>query len=372
MDGDTEFQAATLVNDEPVYDRITQTFVDHGICPSTSRLLTLSLFTGATDSPLNIGILVDTPIDKSSLAKTLTDTTPNGQYCSGVGMSRAGLIGGSATNEAGVCWGALLSNSPGRLTINSFTEIKSNARKAAYEALTVDEFTLHFNNKQATAKLTRPVTALHNAQTIIDKDNCVSSESGAAPVEFFHGFDIVLPITAPPHPDFEQLATPLTPSTIADYHSYAHLQTQSVSFTPEAQTQFDDRLSDLNVSGWAVNRDVLASLLVSWATIQLSSKIPAVAVEHLFDLIENDQNETFDLCPENIDIASSQRNRDKTPKSVVRELQPDDSSKGAPLDNVREQLKMAGMDDEKIDNELEKAIRGGLAYKPSHNTIRYM
>jgi DNA replicative helicase MCM subunit Mcm2 (Cdc46/Mcm family) len=183
----------------------------------------------------------------------------------------------------------------------------------------------------------------------------------------------------------EEVEPTIEAELLRKYVAYAK-QNCHPRMTDAAQEAIRDFYVDLRAQGQGEDSPVpvtarkleaLVRLAEASARVRLSDTVDEADAERVIDIVQSSLQdigvdpETGELDADFVETGTtkSQRDRIKNLKGLIREIQ-DEYDDGAPVDVILERTDEIGMDETKVEHEIEKMKQKGELYEPNTGTLR--
>ena len=353
----------------------------------------------------HILLIGDPGSGKSAMLKRISTIAPKGRYVSGSGGSGAGITAAVVRDEFLKGWsleaGALVLASNGICCIDEMDKMNPEDRDAMHEALEQQTVSISKANIQATLISRTTVLAAANPKFGRFDPYGIIAEQINMPPTLINRFDLIFPIKdIPDEIKDEKLATHLL-----DLHQSPD------SNEPEIPTEFlrkyiayakqkilpkltDDALKEIKgfylkmrssvsteegikaVPISARQLEALVRLTEASAKIRLSDKATKKDAKRAIDLLEfclmeigmDKETGQIDIDRIATGIPASVRSHIIIIKEIISELE-NKLGKTIPIDDIIEESKQKSIDEEKVEEVLEKLKRVGEIFEPRRGFI---
>lgn len=365
---------------------------------------------------------------KSMLLSYIDNIAPRSVYTSGKGASSAGLTASAVRDDFGDDgqWtleaGALVLADKGVAAIDELDKMDDNDRSAMHEALEQQQVSISKAGINATLKSRCSLLAAANpVYGRFDRYESLPQQINLEPA-LISRFDLIFTVTDVPDPERDaELADHIIESNYAGEMN-AHKEnvsdssittsqvenaTQSVvpeiepdllqkyiayakrncipTMTPEAQSEIKEFYVDLRTEGideddpipvTARKLEALVRLSEASARVRLSEEVTVEDANRAIKIVRSCL-EDIGIDPEtgefDADViatgqSKTQRDRDKTVESIIRDLQ-DDSGDGVHIDEIRDIVEEVGLDVD-LERELEDLHQRGMIYEPQQGYFK--
>ncbi len=349
---------------------------------------------------LHILLVGDPGAGKSAMLKRVNLIAPKGRYVSGTGVSGAGITASVVRDEFLKGWsleaGALVLASNGLCCIDEMDKMSNEDRGAMHEALEQQTVSISKANIQATLLARTTVLAAANPKFGRFDPYGIIADQIDLPPTLINRFDLIFPIKDLPDetrdermashmlnlhqsPDIEE--PEVTTELLKKYISYARQRIQPV-LTDSALQEIKDYYLRMRatVSGEEGIKaipisprqlEALVRLSEASAKVRLSDKVTKTDSKRAIELIEYCLMQVgFDRETGKIDIdriatgiPASQRSYILTIKEIINELE-NKIGKTIPIDDIVDEAKLREIDEDKVEEALEKLKRSGDIFEP--------
>ena len=349
---------------------------------------------------MHILLLGDPGSGKSALLKRVSIISPKGRYVSGSGVSGAGLTATVVRDEFLRGWsleaGALVLASNGICCLDEMDKMNPDDRAAMHEALEQQTISISKATIQATLIARTTVLAAANPKFGRFDPYGVIADQINLPPTLINRFDLIFPI--------KDLPDPIRDEKLASHLLVLH-QTPDL-YEPEISTEFlrkyiayakqkiIPRLSDgalqeikefyltMRSSGGtdegikavpisARQLEALVRLAEASARLRLSEETTREDARRGIELLEyslmqiglDKETGKIDIDRIATGISASQRSHILVVKEIINELE-SKLGKTIPIDDIVEESKLRGIDEEKVEEVIEKLKRVGEVFEP--------
>lgn len=337
---------------------------------------------------------------KSALLKRISTIAPKGRYVSGGGVSGAGLTAAVVKDEFLKGWsleaGALVLASNGLCCIDEMDKMQPEDRAAMHEALEQQTVSISKANIQATLIARTTVLAAANPKFGRFDPYGIVGEQIDMPPTLINRFDLIFPIKDLPdatrdekmadhilklhqNPDLYEPEIPT--EFLRKYIAYAK-QNITPIITDAALQEIKNFYLKMRLSGSgdegiqaipisARQLEALVRLTEATARLRLSNKATAVDAKRAIELVDycliqvglDRETGKIDIDRIATGISASQRSHISVIKEIINDLE-NKVGKTIPIDDVMEEAKNKGIEEEKAEEVLEKLKRVGEVFEP--------
>ena len=343
---------------------------------------------------------------KSAILKRISVIAPKGRYVSGRGISGAGLTAAVVKDEFLKGWsleaGALVLASNGICCIDEMDKMVPEDRAAMHEALEQQTVSISKANIQATLISRTTVLAAANPKFGRFDPYGIIAEQINLPPTLINRFDLIFPIKDLPDATKDEkmashilklhqtpdLYEPEIPTDfLRKYIAYAK-QKITPSITDSALQEIKDFYLKMRASGGAEDGikaipisarqlEALVRLSEASAKIRLSDKATKRDAKRAIDLVQyclmqvglDKETGKIDIDRITTGISASQRSHIVIIKEIINELE-GKVGKTIPIDDIVEEAKNRGIDEDKVEEVLEKLKRVGEVFEPRRSFIQ--
>jgi len=354
---------------------------------------------------MHILLVGDPGSGKSAMLKRVSLIAPKGRYVSGRGVSGAGLTAAVVRDEFLKGWsleaGALVLASNGICCIDELDKMEPEDRAAMHEALEQQTVSISKANIQATLISRTTVLAAANPKFGRFDPYGIIAEQINLPSTLINRFDLIFPIKdLPDETRDEKLAThllelqqnpdlhePVIPTAfLKKYIAYVR-QKIIPELTNEALEEIKKFYLKMRASGGgedgirtipisARQLEGLVRFTEASARVRLSKKATKKDAKKAIELIEycliqiglDRETGKIDIDRIATGISAYQRSHIITVKEIISDLE-SKLGKTIPIDDVIEEAKLKGLDEEKVEETLEKLKRVGEIFEPRRGFI---
>ena len=355
---------------------------------------------------MHILLVGDPGSGKSAILKRISVIAPKGRYVSGRGISGAGLTAAVVKDEFLKGWsleaGALVLASNGICCIDEMDKMVPEDRAAMHEALEQQTVSISKANIQATLISRTTVLAAANPKFGRFDPYGIIAEQINLPPTLINRFDLIFPIKDLPDATKDEkmashilklhqtpdLYEPEIPTDfLRKYIAYAK-QKIVPSITDSALQEIKDFYLKMRASGGAEEGikaipisarqlEALVRFSEASAKIRLSDKATKRDAKRAIDLVQyclmqiglDKETGKIDIDRIATGISASQRSHIVIIKEIINELE-GKVGKTIPIDDIIEEAKNRGIDEDKVEEVLEKLKRVGEVFEPRRSFIQ--
>lgn len=360
----------------------------------------------ATRGDMHVLLIGDPGAGKSQLLKRATIIAPKGRYVSGKGASGAGLTAAVVRDEFLRGWaleaGALVLANRGFCMIDELDKMSNEDRSAMHEALEQQTVTISKANIQATLRSETTVLAAANPKFGRFDPYEMLAKQLDLPSTLLNRFDLIFPIRDLPDSEKdEKMATfildlhqsskyaepEISTELLKKYIAYAR-QRVVPKLTDSALEEIKEyylkmRSSSSGEEGGikaipisARQLEALVRLSEASARIRLSDRVTKKDARRAVDLLHyclsqvgiDPETGKIDIDRISTEFTASQRNKIIQVKDIIAELE-SKIGKAIPLDDIIKEAVERGIEEDKVEEVIEKLKRGGDIFEPRRGFI---
>ena len=349
---------------------------------------------------MHILLVGDPGAGKSALLKRITQIAPKGRYVSGKGVSGAGITAAVVRDEFLGGWaleaGAMVLSSDGLVCVDELDKMSSEDRSAMHEALENQTVSISKANIQATLIARTTVLAAANPKFGRFDPYGIIADQIDLPPTLINRFDLIFPIKDLPeetrdekmakhilalHQNPEVQEPEIPTELLRKYVAYAR-QKIVPALTDGALEEIKDFYLKMRKSGGgeggiraipisARQLEALIRLSEASARTRLDDRVTRKDAKKAIELLDYCLNEVgFDRETGKIDIdriatgiAATQRSHIMVLKEIIGELEAK-LGKSIPIDDIVAEAKNRGLDEDKVEEALERLKRSGDIFEP--------
>ncbi|MFH2028055.1 MAG: minichromosome maintenance protein MCM [Nanoarchaeota archaeon] len=358
-----------------------------------------------TRGDIHILLIGDPGAGKSQLLKRVAKIAPKSRFVSGKGVSGAGLTASVVKDEFLNGWsleaGALPLSNNGFCMIDEMDKMSPEDTAAMHEALEGQTITISKANIQATLRCETTVLAAANPKFgRFDPYEMVAKQINMPPA-LINRFDLIFPIKDMPdqakdtkladhilrlHQSPETETPDIDTDTLKKYISYAR-QMAKPQLTDEAIEEIKKYYVDMrnkdNAEGSsravpisARQLEALVRLSEASAKIRLGKKVTKKDTKRAIDMLHyclvqigiDPDTGKIDIDRIATGISASQRSNISSIKEIIAELE-SKIGKTIPIDDIVSEAKERGIEEDKIEEAIEKLKRSGDIFEPRRGFV---
>ncbi len=413
--GEEEKEILEIANDPKGYEKLV-----NSIAPSIygyekiKEALLLQLMGGVrkvrmdkivSRGDMHILLVGDPGSGKSALLKRITEIAPKGRYVSGKGVSGAGITAAVVRDEFLRGWaleaGAMVLSSDGLVCVDELDKMSSEDRSAMHEALENQTVSISKANIQATLIARTTVLAAANPKFGRFDPFGIIADQIDLPPTLINRFDLIFPIKDLPEetrdekmakhmlvlhqsPDIQEPEIPT--ALLRKFVGYAR-QKIVPRLTDSAVEEIKDFYLRMRKSGGgeggiksipisARQLEALVRLSEASAKARLDSRVTRKDAKKAIELLDYCLMQVgFDKETGKIDIdriatgiTATSRSHILVLKDIITELETK-LGKTIPIEDVVAEAKNRGLDEDKVEEALERLKRSGDVYEPRRGFV---
>ncbi len=374
-----------------MFDRYRATLTRYGIDPTTAGVVTFSLFGGTgreiegrrIRGEIHAAPIIGADNDTAGLLSYLTRVVPSGRQVNGTGASFSGLFGNTRTD---LTPGVLLEAETNNLFVLKGDSLKKKILDAFEQVLSTGEYTFTKSSVRETVETDTSVLFFEQPTYEVWTDKEPVPKQIPLPRGISQTVDFLV-FDSQPRGDPESLdADALPVETARDYLSAARELTPTLS--EAGKDQLSEQYADLTEliagreayhtpSERGVSLETLArasdavartrhSETVTPEDVDCAAAVYRRVLDRLYKPPEGFDTDKIEVLP----IEDySHRQRIQNLKQLIAEIE-EDYEAGAPVDVVMARASEIGMEQSKVEHEIDKLKQKGEAYEPSTNHLR--
>ena len=354
---------------------------------------------------MHILLVGDPGSGKSALLKRITQIAPKGRYVSGKGVSGAGLTAAVVRDEFLRGWaleaGAMVLSSDGLVCVDELDKMSNEDRAAMHEALENQTVSISKANIQATLIARTTVLAAANPKFGRFDPYGIIADQINLPPTLINRFDLIFPIKDLPeevrdermakhilslHQNPDMNEPEISTNILRKYVAYAR-QRVFPKLTDGALEEIREFYLKMRKTGSgeggiraipisARQLEALVRLSEASARSRLDERVTRKDSKKAIELIDyylmqvglDKETGKIDIDRITTGIPASQRNTIHILKEIIKDLETK-MGKNIPIENIISEAKTHGMEDDKVEDALERLKRSGEIYEPKYGII---
>jgi len=342
---------------------------------------------------------------KSQVLKRIGKIAPKGRFVSGKGASGAGLTAAVVKDEFLSGWsleaGALVLANGGVCCIDELDKMSNDDRDAMHEALEGQTVTISKANIQATLRSETTVLAAANPKFGRFDPYEIIPKQIELPSTLINRFDLIFPVRDLPNPEKDEklasfvlnlhqspdwISPEIDSRFLRKYFAYAR-QKVFPQLTDAAIEEVKKYYLKMRGSGGeegevkaipisARQLEALIRMAEATAKLRLSDKVMRKDAKHAIELMHyclsqiglDPETGTIDIDRISTGITASERSHISNLKEIINELEKK-VGKTIPMDNIIELAKQKGMDEDVLEESIQKLKRAGDIFEPRRGMI---
>ena len=338
---------------------------------------------------------------KSQMLKFTGELAPKGRYVVGKSSTGAGLTASvvkeESTGEFSLEAGAVVLANKGMAAIDEIDKMAAEDRSSLHEAMEQQQISVSKANIQATLNAETSILAAGNPKFgRFDPYEPIPEQINIGDT-LLSRFDMIFPVLDEPdeakdkelagtilqnHIDPEETDAEIDQKTLRKYIAYAKKNVRP-QLTEEASQKIQEFYVNMRSKGdegsvpiTARQLEALIRISEAAARAQLKEKVDISDAEKAIDLLTyclkqvgmDPETGDFDIDIIESGVSNSQRNRLQTIKQLIDTLAGDDDS--AEIEEVIEQAQEDGLEEDKVEEIIEKLKREGELFEPQQGHIQ--
>jgi replicative DNA helicase Mcm len=358
-----------------------------------------------TRGDIHILLVGDPGAGKSQILKRISKIAPKGRFVSGKGASGAGLTAAVVKDEFMSGWsleaGALVLGNRGICCIDELDKMSHDDRDAMHEALEGQTVTISKANIQATLRAETTVLAAANPKFGRFDPYEIIPKQIELPSTLINRFDLIFPVKDLPNKDKDEklagfilnlhqspdMVNPeIESEKLRKYISYVR-QRVSPKLTDAAIDEIKKYYLKMRSSGGeegevkaipisARQLEALVRMAEAAAKLSLSDKVSRKDAKKAIELMHHclvqvgldPETGKIDIDRISTGISASERSHISTIKEIINELEKK-LGKTIPIDDIVDEAKQKGIDEDAIEETIQKLKRGGDIFEPRRGFI---
>jgi len=360
-----------------------------------------------TRGDMHMLLIGDPGSGKSQLLKRITKVAPKARFVSGKGASGAGLTASVVKDEFLGGWsleaGTLVLANRGFAVIDELDKMTKEDRSALHEALEQQTISVAKANIQATLRCETTVLAAANPKFgRFDPYDLIANQINLPPT-LINRFDLIFPVKDNPgrekdektasfilslHKTPDKAVSEISSEILKKYFAHIRQKIQPV-ITDEAIEEIKDYYINMRNSATtdegvrsipitARQLEGLVRLSEAAAKIRFSEKVTKEDAQKAIELVDYCLNQIakdsetgkIDIDRLSSRITATQRSGLSTIKEIIQALEEQVEGKVIPVESIIEAAKEKNIDENKVNELLEKLRRSGDVFEPKRGFVQ--
>ena len=417
IDPETVEKIKTLAKDPKIFQKLVKSFAP-GIYghDKIKEALTLQFLGGVTKTrgdgvksrgDVHILLIGDPGSGKSQMLKRAQAIAPKARYVSGKGASGAGLTATVVKDDFMGGWsleaGALVLANGGICIIDELDKMSNDDRNAMHEALEQQSISIAKANIHATLRSETTVLAAANPKLGRFDPYAMIAEQINLPSTLINRFDLIFPIRDLPdkerdktlggfslelHKKQDAEETEIDTDLLRKYMAYARQNVEPKLTQPAIEELLDFYVKIRNTESSdakgvkavpisARQLEALVRMAESSAKVRLSSKVTKQDAQKSIELLYASLSQVgidpetgkIDIDRISTGVATSERNKVINVREIVNELEQKLGTM-VPIQDIIESASEKGLNEEKVEEAIEKLKRSGDIYEPKRGFVQ--
>ena len=359
----------------------------------------------STRGDIHMLLIGDPGAAKSQILKRINNVAPKGRYVSGKGVSGAGLTASVVRDEFLRGWaleaGALVLANKGICCIDEMDKMSEEDRSAMHEALEQQTVSISKANIQATLVAQTTVLAAANPKFGRFDPSGNIAEQIDLPPTLINRFDLIFPIMDIPDTDKDEKMAKF----ILNLHQNQNIEEPEIDtrflrkYIAYAKQNTSPQLTDAaseEIKKYYVNMrnkeveegsrrvpisarqlEALVRLSEAYSRIRLGTKVLKKDAKKAVDMLHyclnligiDPETGKIDMDRITTGISSTERSKIVSIKEIITELE-SSLGKTIPIDEVIRMASERGLDEDKVEEAIEKLKRSGDVFEPRRGFLQ--